>query len=1163
MAERKRRSQPAPAPQSGRNNTSFPAQATARLRQLHARYLAARADAADPDHAWAHQLRYYQWVVRAAFIADDFGLRATGARGLLCYHSMGLGKTRLAAGVALAAPRAAIVMLPRSLRDNFAQTVRAVAKATGPDAARPDAAGPDAAGPDAETDALLAAKFTYVSMDAYNAADQMAAGGLDGKLLIVDEAHNFFRAIINGGPDSNARRTYDMIMAARDLQILFLTGTPAAKDPFELVPCFNMLAGFDLLPPQYDIFYDLYVDRGNCAVKNRDHFANRIVGLVSHVSTARPTNVRGADTTMREARADGWFPAELPTIIERVPMGAFQYRHYLLAREREDAEGGGGGVTGLGAVLAAAPLSLPGAEKKAMRSYYVHSRSLSNFAAPRGRFAAASPAAASPAAASPDATSPDAENELGPKLALVAARAAAAPGPVLVYSQFVADGGLRPLARFLERAGFQPWRPPPKVAVGGAQELTRFIKSRRQPDLVAKSVAKARELMEEFRDMYTAAERELIIERAAMRPQICPSRVSGATDAVGAWYDPQMTIRAPYVAKRAPNVAFAFNLHHGQRKLFVGELQAITCLIARAGSTARSTAKITVVYAGAAPGHHTPFLARLFPQITWHLIDPSEFRMCGGAAEMGRIHTYREFFTDETARKWRGRCDIFISDIRLNSSVDDSGWSQDFEDQVALDMAAQARWTELIQPRLGASLKWRPPYVGANLHANTLRYLRGRVLVQTWPSRSSTEGRLIVSGADACAGTLATYDCAHYQDACAQHNMIDRPWTTYDTIVAPNPSGFDACFDCANEEAAWRAYIGASHADLPDQVKKMMHELTRETHQRLDLGARTSFADIADTLAARKRHGATLHGFEPELPAPLRIAKALRAFKGGASAESASAVSASAVSVSAESASATAQPIRRYAVVSGDVPSEVRAEIVAAFNSPLNMHGAVIKAILVSKTGAEGLDLKWIRETHQLEPYWDRARDDQVRARAVRVGSHDGLPAAEREVQPYLYIATANPKIWNAMPAAAREPATIDEQFHARATERYKLNCAFREVLAEACFECDLFGYAAASADAAAPANAFACRACVPTNAPLWLRDPAADARTPDSCRPQQERTVTATPVELDGVTFYYEEDPASPFGYTFFEERADLGAYAPIDPADSRLPALVREVLR
>ena len=84
----------------------------------------------------------------------------------------------------------------------------------------------------------------------------------------------------------------------------------------------------------------------------------------------------------------------------------------------------------------------------------------------------------------------------------------------------------------------------------------------------------------------------------------------------------------------------------------------------------------------------------------------------------------------------------------------------------------------------------------------------------------------------------------------------------------------------------------------------------------------------------------------------------------------------------------------------------------------------------------------------------------------------------------------------------------------------------------------------------------------MPTNAPLWLRDPAADARTADSCRPQQERTVTATPVELDGVTFYYEEDPESPFGYTFFEERADLGAYAPIDPADQRLPALVRAVL-
>jgi hypothetical protein len=358
-----------------------------------------------------------------------------------------------------------------------------------------------------------------------------------------------------------------------------------------------------------------------------------------------------------------------------------------------------------------------------------------------------------------------------------------------------------------------------------------------------------------------------------------------------------------------------------------------------------------------------------------------------------------------------------------------------------------------------------------------------------------------------------------------------------------------------------------------------MEALTAATRQRLDPGARAPAAEVAARFAARARHGPALHGFAAVLPAALRFEAAFASEGGkvgGATdavafdpADSTSTEVADATSTEVADAvavaDATAAEAPSYAIISGEVPAEERVAIVAAFNSRENAHGAVIKAILVSKTGAEGLDLKWIRETHQVEPYWDRARDDQVRARAVRVGSHDGLPAGEREVRPYLYIAVANPEVWKATPAAAREPSTIDELFYARATQRYQLNCAFREVLAEACLECELFGYSALGAPVAGAlgANAaFACRSCAPTNAQLWLPDPAADARAADACRPRAARTVEAAPVELGGVTYYYQEDPASPFGYTFFEMRADLGAYAPIDVSDIRLPELVRAVI-
>ncbi|NBU26205.1 MAG: hypothetical protein EBS39_11455, partial [Gammaproteobacteria bacterium] len=273
---------------------------------MYDRYVAAQSDSSDPEHGWAGVLKYYQYLVRAVMSDPEYGIGAEGnARGLLIFHLMGMGKTRLAVAVAMALwdVRPVVVMLPRSLRANFRETVSEVVGLLNAGASPMEIA---------RRAAEAAAKFTFVSMDAYNSADQMArvgtgatrvkrgdltgaTGGLDGKLLIVDEAHNFFRAIINSSAENaNARRIYDMVMAARNLRLVFLTGTPAAKDPFELVPCFNMLAGATLLPTQYEIFYKLYVDRGARKVRNPERLANRLVGLVSHVAPGRPSEPAGA-----------------------------------------------------------------------------------------------------------------------------------------------------------------------------------------------------------------------------------------------------------------------------------------------------------------------------------------------------------------------------------------------------------------------------------------------------------------------------------------------------------------------------------------------------------------------------------------------------------------------------------------------------------------------------------------------------------------------------------------------------------------------------------------------------------------------------------------------------------------------------------------------------
>lgn len=52
---------------------------------------------------------------------------------------------------------------------------------------------------------------------------------------------------------------------------------------------------------------------------------------------------------------------------------------------------------------------------------------------------------------------------------------------------------------------------------------------------------------------------------------------------------------------------------------------------------------ITVVYAGAAPGTHINYLADLFPQVRFVLVDPAPFK----CKSSDRVIVRQEFFTDE------------------------------------------------------------------------------------------------------------------------------------------------------------------------------------------------------------------------------------------------------------------------------------------------------------------------------------------------------------------------------------------------------------------------------------------------------------------------------------------------------------------------------------
>ena len=103
----------------------------------------------------------------------------------------------------------------------------------------------------------------------------------------------------------------------------------------------------------------------------------------------------------------------------------------------------------------------------------------------------------------------------------------------------------------------------------------------------------------------------------------------------------------------------------------------------------------------------------------------------------------------------------------------------------------------------------------------------------------------------------------------------------------------------------------------------------------------------------------------------------------------------------------------KYVMITGDKSFSPNPEndIKMATNDD-NVNGKKVKVVLISQTGAEGLDLKFVRQVHILEPWYNMSRIEQIIGRAVRTCSHKDLPFTKRNVEIYLYASLQDePKV--------------------------------------------------------------------------------------------------------------------------------------------------------
>jgi predicted RNA methylase len=99
----------------------------------------------------------------------------------------------------------------------------------------------------------------------------------------------------------------------------------------------------------------------------------------------------------------------------------------------------------------------------------------------------------------------------------------------------------------------------------------------------------------------------------------------------------------------------------------------------------------------------------------------------------------------------------------------------------------------------------------------------------------------------------------------------------------------------------------------------------------------------------------------------------------------------------------------KYGVISGDENTKEKQNAIKGYNEYYNKNyeGEKHRVLLITKAGAEGVDLRETRGIFIIDGVWNEALSIQIIARAIRFRSHANLPEKDRYVDVYkLFVAT-------------------------------------------------------------------------------------------------------------------------------------------------------------
>ena len=148
------------------------------------------------------------------------------------------------------------------------------------------------------------------------------------------------------------------------------------------------------------------------------------------------------------------------------------------------------------------------------------------------------------------------------------------------------------------------------------------------------------------------------------------------------------------------------------------------------------------------------------------------------------------------------------------------------------------------------------------------------------------------------------------------------------------------------------------------------------------------------------------------------------------------------------------------------IPTNLASQLKEIANN--NNMGEIIKVLMITSSGSEGINLRNTRHVHIMEPYWHPVRTEQVIGRARRICSHKDLPLSLQTVEVFIYLMTFTEKqaksdesielkLKDLSKRDPKVPLTSDEALYEISSIKEELNSQLIRALKETSIDCAVY----------------------------------------------------------------------------------------------------------